>query len=184
MNADRIIYRTRQFWHALGSTPSSEDMALVNTLLTPPQRTVFTRMQRSEQAHALLVLHTLLDQCEEDKDLLVAALLHDVGKSRFPLHLWERVVIVLAKKFCPECVQRWGEMNSGNQQAPRGWRRAFQIAEEHPTWGAEIAVDAGCSQMSVNLIRRHQEEIPDSEFEDLCIEDRLLLKLQAADDES
>ena len=184
MNADRIIYRTRQFWHAFGSTPSSEDMALVNTLLAPPQNTVFTQMQRSEQTHALLVLHKLLDQREDDRDLLVAALLHDVGKSRFPLHLWERVVIVLTKKFCSECVQRWGEWEFGNQQAPRGWRRAYIIAERHPTWGAEIAVETGCLQMAVNLIRRHQEKVPDSEFEDLCIEDRLLLKLQAADDES
>ena len=184
MNAERIIYRTRQFWHALGSTPSSEDLELVNALLTPSQRTKFAQMQKSEQAHALLVLHTLLDQSEDDKDLLTAALLHDVGKSRFPLHLWERVVVVLAKTLCPECVQRWGEVDLGKEQAPRGWRRAFIIAEGHPAWGAEIAAEAGCSQLTINLIRRHQEVVPISEADDLTIEDRLLLKLQAADNES
>jgi putative nucleotidyltransferase with HDIG domain len=182
MSAERIIYRTRQFWHALGSEPSAEEMALVDALLTPPQRTIFTRMHKSEQVHGLLVLNSLQDLGENDKDLLVAALLHDVGKSRFPLHLWERVVIVLAKKICPACVRRWGETGVGKDQTPRGWRRAFIIAERHPTWGAEIAAQVGCSRLTANLIRRHQETIPVSECD--SIENRLLLKLQAADNES
>lgn len=184
MNADRILYRTRQFWQAVGSKPSSDDMALVHTLLTVSQRTIFTQMQNSEQAHALLVLRKLLNQREDDQDLLIAALLHDVGKSRFPLRLWERVVVVLARKICPGCVQRWGERDFGNEQAPHGWRRAFMIAVGHPVWGAEMAAQAGCSQMTINLIRRHQEKIPVFEAQDLCMEDSLLLKLQAADDES
>jgi len=184
MSTDRILYRTRQFWHALGSAPSPDGIALACTLLTPPNQLIFNRMLRSEQAHSLRVLHALLDQREENKDLLIAALLHDVGKSRFPLHLWERVVIVLAKMICPGCVKRWGERVTGDERAPRGWRRAFIITEEHPAWGAEMAAESGCSQLTINLIRRHQDMIPVSKVEDLFIEDRLLLKLQAADDES
>jgi hypothetical protein len=184
MNADRILYRTRQFWQAVGSKPSAEDMALVYALLTASQRTIFTQMQNSEQAHAVLVLRRLLDQHEDNQDLLVAALLHDVGKSRFPLRLWERVVVVLAKNLCPGCVQCWGEQDFGKGQIPHGWRRAFMIAAGHPDWGAEMAAEAGCSQLTVSLIRRHQEKIPLSQAKDLCIEDRLLLKLQTADDES
>ena len=182
MSAERIIYRTRQFWHALGSRPSPEEMALVEALLTAPQKTVFTRMQKSEQAHGLLVLQTLLDSGENDKDLSVAALLHDVGKSRFPLHLWERVEIVLVRKICPAYVKRWGETGTGKSQVPHGWRRAFIIAERHPAWGAEIAAEVGCSQLTTNLIRRHQEQLSVSECDGM--EDRLLLKLQAADNES
>lgn len=184
MSTDRILYRTRQFWHALGSAPSSEGIALAWTLLTPPQQLIFNRMLRSEQAHSLRVLDALLDQREENKDLLVAALLHDVGKSRFPLHLWERVVIVLAKIICPGCAKRWGERVTGDEQVLRRWRRAYIIAEEHPAWGAEMAAEAGCSQLTINLIRRHQDMIPVSKVEDLSIEDSLLLKLQATDDES
>ena len=184
MNADRILYRTRQFWQALGSIPTSEDLTLVRTLLTKSQTAIFTQMQNSEQAHAVLVLRTLLDQHEDDQDLLVAALLHDVGKSRFPLSLWERVVVVLAKKICPGCVQRWGERDSEEDQKPHGWRRAFMIAVRHPAWGAEMAAEAGCSQLTINLIGRHQEKIPVFQENDLSKEDTLLLKLQAADDES
>ncbi len=184
MNTDRILYRTRQFWYALGSAPSSDGIALAWTLLTPSQQLIFNRMLRSEQAHSLRVLHALLDQREGNKDLLVAALLHDVGKSRFPLHLWERVVIVLAKMICPGCAKGWGERTIRDEQAPRGWRRAFIIAEEHPVWGAEMAADAGCSQLTVNLIRRHQDIIPGSKIDDLSKAGRLLLKLQATDDES
>ena len=114
MNANRILYRTRQFWQALGASLTlgaslaPEDRDLVQALLTPGQIALFEGMQESEQAHALRVLHALLEQGEEHPDLSVAALLHDVGKSRFPLKLWERILIVLGQAFFPERAKRWG----------------------------------------------------------------------------
>ena len=114
MNANRILYRTRQFWQALGASLTlgaslaPEDRDLVQALLTPGQIALFEGMQESEQAHALRVLHALLEQGEEHPDLSVAALLHDVGKSRFPLKLWERILIVLGQAFFPERAARWG----------------------------------------------------------------------------
>jgi hypothetical protein len=184
MSADRILYRTRQFWHALGSVPSDEDMLLAETVLTAPQLTIFRSMSRNEQAHGLRVLQTLQDMGEQNTDLLRAALLHDSGKSRYPLRLWERVTIVLANRFVSQRAQQWGERPPGEVKKPQGWRRAFIIAEEHPLWGAEIAARAGSSAMTVNLIRRHQDQLEAIDNHMLSLEDHLLSKLQAADNES
>ena len=130
-------------------------------------------MHLSEQHHGLRVLKMLREQGETDPDLMVAALLHDVGKSRHRLRVWERVLIVLGKAFFPGQVQRWG-------QAPLSkWNRAFVVAEQHPNWGAALALEAGCSALTVDLIRHHQAESPPQGTSPR--ERRLLLLLQEAD---
>jgi putative nucleotidyltransferase with HDIG domain len=118
---------------------------------------LFKQMQSSEQAHSLWIFRQLRQQLsgvdlDAQHDLLVAALLHDVGKSRHPLQLWERVVIVLGKALFPNLVQQWGT------QPPDGWKRPFVIAAQHPAWGAEIAAQAGASPLVVALVRRHHQD--------------------------
>jgi len=58
MNATRLLYRTRQFWHALRTTPHL-DYSLAASYLTPRQMALFQRMQLSEQAHSLKVLQRI-----------------------------------------------------------------------------------------------------------------------------
>lgn len=184
MNAARIRYRTKQFWQALVAKPAEKELSQARTLLTSAQWALFNRMQNSEQNHALSVLQALVEQGEENKDLWIAALLHDVGKSRYPLRLWERVMIVLGKALFPRLTQEWGNRGSDEWQAPRGWRRPFIIAERHPVWGAEMAAETGCSPLSVAIIRHHQERLSHSHLEDLPQVEQLMIKLQAVDEES
>jgi hypothetical protein len=108
MNASRIFYRTCQFWQALGANLSPEDLDLVREVLAPSQRRLFEQLQMSEKVHSMKVLRALLDQGENHPDLFVAALLHDVGKSRFPLNMWDRILIVVGKAFFPQRAKRWG----------------------------------------------------------------------------
>jgi len=171
----RILYRTQQFWNALRSVPDPDQLADAQRFLSPAQMTIFRQMQANEQAHSLRLFRRLREQGETHIDLLAAALLHDIGKSRFPLRLWERVVIVLAESLFPEQVEIWGK------SAPRGWRRPFVIARQHPAWGAEMAAKAGASPLVVSLIQRHQAPIPP---QPKTLEDQLLHRLQLADNES
>ena len=175
MNAARILYRTRQFWLSILAEPAPDELQIAYPYLNSDQRKIFECMQPGEQAHSLSVLRTLMAQGETHPDLFQAALLHDVGKSRFPLKWWERVLIVLVKAISPNRVKRWGA-ESGARSL---WRRAFVVAEQHPTWGAEIAARAGASPLTISLIRRHQELVDPG---GRTLEDRLLLKLQSADD--
>ena len=174
MKSSQVIYRTRQFWLAWRTQSLTEaELAPARAALTTEQMQLFTRLQPSEQIHALRVLQTVQQQGESDPDLQTAALLHDIGKARAPLKLWERVLIVLGKVFFPKRVEIWG-----NGQ-PEGWARPFVIAEQHPTWGGEMASEVGASPLVVSLIRRHQS--PDK-FQPISQhEDRLLGILRKAD---
>jgi HD domain len=178
----RILYRARQFWHALNATPTSEDLALACSVLTPAQMTAFYRLQPSEQHHAISVLRKLKAQGETHPDLLVAALLHDVGKCQARLQPWDRALIVLAQAIAPQKAKQWAtESDKALTKRRKGWRRAFFVAQDHPEWGAHIARGAGASPLVEALIRRHQEA---SGQPAQSLEDRLLLKLQLADDDS
>jgi hypothetical protein len=183
MIVGRGFYRLRQFWSVLYAAPSAGELDKVRSLLTPPQMALFLRMHRSEQAHSIQVMGAVFHashgvQAEARQDLLKAALLHDVGKSRYPVRIWERVLIVLSKAFLPGQVKRWG--NGDAEGSGLGWRRAFVVAEQHPAWGAKVAAEAGASPLVTALIRRHQDPRSNSSE---SLEDRLLHILQAADHE-
>jgi len=134
MSVARLLYRTGQFWQALRSVTTPQDLGLASSVLAPAQLELFKQMPGSDQAHSLRVLKALLTQGEKNSDLWIAALLHDVGKSIRPLRLWERVLIVLVGLVCPGCVQRWGMASPGRNTMAPGWRRAFVVATQHPQW--------------------------------------------------
>jgi hypothetical protein len=179
MNASRFLYRSRQFWHAISNRTSQQEVELIKSVLTDPQIELFQRMQPSEQAHSIVVLNELLQQEEQNPDLLVAALLHDVGKSRAPLRVWERVMIVVVRALCQECIHKWGKMEQEEAEKIQGWRRAFIVAEQHPAWGADLAAACGTSPLATALIARHQEQLSSGTNTE---EEILLSKLQAVDD--
>jgi hypothetical protein len=175
MRRARPLYRARQFWAAFRANPKEEDLDLARQVLTPTQMGLFRNMHPADKSHALRVLKRLQARGEDNHDLLVAALLHDVGKVRHPLALWERILIVLGRAIFRERVREWG------LGKPRGWKRPFVIAEQHPYWGAQMAAECGASSLAINLIWRHQEPpstLPKS------LEDRLLRALQSADEDS
>jgi hypothetical protein len=184
MNTSRLLYRTRQFWQAISTRPSREDLELVSSILTSSQMALFQQMVASEQAHSQRVLQELIIQGETNTDLQIAALLHDVGKIRAPLRVWERVLIVLVKTICPGCVDKWGQLPIGESPAKMGWRRAFVVSVQHPRWGAELADQCGTSLLAVELIARHQEQLTSSQVSGSSMEDSLLRKLQAVDNNS
>ena len=180
MKANRVYYRTLQFWQALSRRPTQDELAEVRRRLGERRYALFLKMQPSEQVHSLQVMRRVLFQGAPHPDLITAALLHDVGKSRYPLHLWERVLIVLARAIIPGCADRWGEGH------PAGWRKPFVVAHHHASWGAEMAEKAGASALTVALIRRHQEPLPQEPVATLGegLEDRLLECLKSCDEES
>jgi hypothetical protein len=185
MNAARILYRTRQFWNAVGTKPAEIDLQAIRQILTPRQMTLFSRLQPGEQAHSIHAYHMLIERAENHPDLITATLLHDVGKTLYPLHLWERGLIVLAKALFPRQVKLWGR-NPVREKTLFSWQRPFVIAEQHPAWGADLAARAGTSPLAVSLIRRHQEihSFSQNESDPRSQEDQFLSVLQSVDNES
>jgi putative nucleotidyltransferase with HDIG domain len=160
------------------STPSASELDEVVDLLGPKLFTLFQKMSFGEQAHCLRVMEYLRQENESNVDLLIAALLHDVGKTKYPLKLWERVWIVIGEALFPELTKTWGsDLNAGNGKYRR-LQRPFFVSQQHASWGAEMASEAGASQMTAYLIANHEN------LNTTCEESRSgnkLRKLQIAD---
>ena len=171
----RLPYRLRQLRHnlAAGLLPSAAHDEIAG-VLNEPEQDLFRRYSYADQGHGLRVFHMLRDAGYNHPDLLAAALLHDVGKTRYPLSVWDRILIVVGQALLGRRSERWG------RGLPQGWRRPFVVRAQHPAWGADMAAAAGSRPEVVALIRRHQEKLTDAVGE----EEGLLRLLQWADDQN
>jgi putative nucleotidyltransferase with HDIG domain len=170
------LYRVQQFVRAAGSwiRPDDADTALAARYLPPEAVKLFLAMSRYDRQHALKVAQSLVGQGHTERDLLAAALLHDAGKTvtqEGRVRLWHRVAVVLMHVSWPDLLER---LARGGRQ---GWRRPFYVQLTHAAIGAEAAEQAGCSEVTVDLIRRH-EDAPGQTH------NPLLAALQAADSEN
>jgi putative nucleotidyltransferase with HDIG domain len=170
-----LWYRIKQFWRAwFAPELTGAQREAVQSQLTAPEYALFCRFDGGEQWHSYQVMCTLKAAGHIEPDLLAAALLHDVGKTQSPLSVWDRSLIVVMKKAAPGKTAVWG------QGSLSGWQRPFVVKAQHPEWGAQMAEAAGSSQGVVSLIRRHQDELPETA---VTAEDNLLRLLQWADDQ-
>ncbi|HMT22479.1 MAG TPA: HD domain-containing protein [Promineifilum sp.] len=168
-----LAYRLRQLRENLTAGPlTSEARGSVVAHLSEPEQVLFSRFTFADQWHSYRVFRTLLDAGYNHPDLLVAALLHDIGKILSPLSPVDRTIIVVGGALFPRRAERWG------QGSADGWRRPFVARACHPVWGAELASEAGSRSEVVDLIRRHQTRLDGISNES----DRLLSRLQWADD--
>ena len=136
---------------------------------------LFMRYDNGDAQHAWQVLSMLQQGGHRQPQLLTAALLHDVGKTRVSLSVWDRSLVVALGKLLPHRAEAW---SSGRLL---GWRKAFVVKARHPQWGAQMAAAAGTDPLAVRLIRRHQDPLPPVPQND---EERLLFLLQQADDQN
>lgn len=171
----RVGYRLRQFWRTIAAEPMSlGQLEEVRAVLSADETELFLRYDPTDQQHCFRVLQTLRDAGVEDHDLLVAALLHDIGKTQVRLTALDRMVGTVAERTMPGRMAQWG-----TAAPPVGWRKPFVVRVNHATWGAEMAQQAGSSPTAVCLIRRHQDRIGDGLSQaDL----QLLYQLQWADE--
>jgi hypothetical protein len=175
----RAGYRVGQFFRHLRRLPLTPDerAEAASALGLRALAALFAQHSPAEQAHALRVLRTVRAGSHPymtQPELLQAALLHDIGKTRAPLNAVERSLAVLGRRLLPRHAARWG------QGQPRGWRKAFAVAAQHPAWGADLCARAGAPPLTIALVCRHQDTVG----QPYSLEDELLRVLQAADDDS
>jgi hypothetical protein len=168
-------YRWRQFRQALAARPLPEEaLREIAAVLSEQEMVLFQRLSLNDQAHSYQVMTMLKTTGYDNPDLLAAALLHDIGKTRYRLPIWARSLVVLAEAFVPSRVARWGKGEA------TWWRRPFVVKAQHAEWGAEMAKAAGSRPITVALIGRHDKVVGTAGG----YEDELLRQLQWADDEN
>ncbi|MDX1414369.1 MAG: HD domain-containing protein [Candidatus Promineifilaceae bacterium] len=169
-------YRFAQFWWALTAKDlQPSDRTAVKTLLSENEWQLFEAFSPADRRHAYQVYATLMASGYDQNDLLVAGVLHDVGKTRVRLTALERILVVLVGKLFPDKLAAWGKGSAA------GWRRPFVAKQQHPQWGAQMVEEAGSSALVVNLVRRHQDPLPPNP---IGLEEQLLCLLQWADDQN
>jgi hypothetical protein len=146
--------RVRQFVRYMTGRVSAAEHESLKGWLSPAQLELFEAMHRADQRHGLDVVKALRGAGHQDPDLLMAGLLHDSGKGR-SLHVWHRVGWSLG--------ERYGAGIKRLAMRLPTFPKAFATIDAHADRSAELALAAGCSLLTADLIR-HQAEPTDAEL--------------------
>jgi hypothetical protein len=110
-------------------------------------------MHHADQRHGLDVVTLLRKDGHDDVELLHAGLLHDCSKGP-TTGLLHRVAWSLG--------ERYGERVIGVTARLPGFAAAFERLRDHPGDSAVLAIAAGCSERTAELIR-HQSRPSDAD---------------------
>ena len=167
--------RIQQGMRALLAFSQQPDYALAARYLSAQQLALFQRLTRGEQLHSLNVLRDVLAQeTHTPPELAQAALLHDVGKTRYSTDVLQKTLAVLVRALAPKRYDRWSQGDASNY-----WRRGLVVHEQHPAWSAELAAEVGTTDVALWLITHHADP---PEHWDGHPNWPLLRRLQRADD--
>lgn len=120
---------------------------------TPAELELFDTMHVADRRHGLDVVRSLRQYGVTDRDVLVAGLLHDCGKGR--TGVVPRIVWSLGQAFGP-----WVHRLGGLVPGLRGGLKRLRV---HAQRSAALAAEAGCSPLTVDLIR-HQDAPRDERY--------------------
>jgi UTP:GlnB (protein PII) uridylyltransferase len=150
------MYRIQQFFKSLFVTKGMVDMEFVHKHLTAAQEGVFLRMQAYDRYHSVYFAKTLISNVYKvPEDLIVAALLHDVGKSRYPINSFHRMGAVVARRFAPQVMEK------ENEEEVAFLNRTVLVSNHHAEWSENMAKSAGVSDLTAWIIAHHEDKVLD-----------------------
>ena len=144
------VTKVRQTWRHVFGRVSERERAGLAAWLDQPQLTLFESMHRADQRHGLDVAMALRADGRDDPELLHAALFHDCSKgpqTRLP----HRVAWSLG--------ERYGEGVLSVFAPLPGFGAAFERLRHHAHESARLALEAGASERTAELIRHQAEPV-------------------------
>lgn len=92
-----MFYRIKQFIWTIVAKINREEQAFIDGCLSDREKQLFAKLKVYEQKHSLRVAYHLKEQARKDQEIeyLRLGLLHDIGKSQYPLNPVEKSIIVI-----------------------------------------------------------------------------------------
>lgn len=151
MTLRRVLRRPRQFLLALAPSEPIACRTIIGAFLPEPAAAAFAAMPAVDRAHACRVALALPDGA--NRDLVAAALLHDVGKAdgTYQARIPDRIARVVLARVAPPVLRRLAAPPA------TGWRTGLVLAVHHPALGAARARYLGCTPRTVWLIAHHED---------------------------
>ena len=137
------MYRVKQFFQGLFAKVNNEDKDFIKRYLNEEEN-LFFQLRISEQYHSLKVAYGCLQSQPENRMLIRAALLHDIGKIGSNLHLINKSLVVLIKKF---------KIDKG--KLPSFLKKAIYYKEEHPEIGYKLLLSYSVDEPILELVKNH-----------------------------
>ena len=129
------------------------DDAFAERLLPKEEHTLYLKMDVRDRDHACTVTKTLLaDYPDASCELLRAALLHDVGKTRVAYNPLSRIVAAL---YTPWDIPAQPHLS--------GVRGLWQIKRHHHRYGAQMIRLAGGSERVAEIVAKHHHPAGDAD---------------------
>jgi hypothetical protein len=175
----KIVHLSGRFVRALWpGPPRADDVAWVETVLTPAGFTQFRRQPHHDQRHAIGVARDVQVRLAgtpdaDDPRWLSAALLHDIGKLDSRLGVYSRVVATVSGAAAGrEHAAAWSES--------RGFTRRVGLYLRHAELGADRIRIAGEPEEAAQWAAAHHDP---STWADLPIPEPVVVALDEADND-
>jgi hypothetical protein len=143
--------KVRQFRAHLTARVGPGERATLAAWVTPEQLALFDGMHVADRRHGLDVVATLRAGGSSDEDLLLAGLLHDCAKGP---------TVGVLPRIAWSLGEAWGPWVIAAARYLPGFGRALDRLRDHAELSAQMALAAGCSVRTAELIR-HQAEPAD-----------------------
>lgn len=154
--------KVRQFIRHLTGRVSQAERDGLRQWLSNDQMRLFLSMPRADQRHGLDVAGALVAAGHADQELLLAGVLHDCGKGR-TVGLWHRVAWSLGELLGARVTRLAGRLP--------GFSAALDRIERHAQESATLALAAGCSVRTAELIRHQATPVDATHGEALRLAD-------------
>jgi hypothetical protein len=147
----------RFFGALLPFGPPAADENWVQSQLLAGEWSLWTRMSGADRRHAVGVARRTVTELGGDgpngvvsRQVVAAALLHDVGKIESGLGTWTRAGVTFAGMAVGrEKLLEWSEGGDG------GWRRRVGSYLNHDRIGADLLLEAGSARFTVAWAGEH-----------------------------
>jgi hypothetical protein len=142
--------KVRQFRAHLRARVRADERTALAGWLTPAQLTLFDTMHVADRRHGLDVVATLRARGTTDGELLLAGLFHDCAKGP-TVGVLPRVAWSLG--------EAWGPWVVTIARRLPGFGPALDRIRDHAELSARLALEAGCSARTAELIRHQADPV-------------------------